>query len=477
MSKRDVISRGSSEAAYAGKLSAAAPGPPGFSTRLPIRRRRIGRDLAGDGEVDHGAVPGAGSRAGRRASRTPPRRSRATRAARARNRCGPSGGSSSSSSIPAFASPGPEEPPDEHDTASTATTTGVTTRVAQPAARHTAPLHTRRGGSARRIRCTHGASDRRPPPSRGRRRDPVRDRARHGDRDGHRRVGHRRRRRRRDPRGTRRLRPGRLGGPVRDRPGPGAPAGRGADTRAGRGPRGARGPQCGEADRRRPVGGQRRGRGVRVLRRARRTSSSARSSPSRTTGSTWCCASRSVCARSSCRGTSPCSSRPGRRRPRSPAATRSSSSPRRSRRSPPSGSARSSSTPACRRAASRSCPAPARSWATRSSRTGRVDKIGFTGETTTGAAILRASSENITRVSLELGGKSACVVFADADWERAAAETPMSVFANAGQDCCARVAHRGRARHLRRLRRRVHRARPRPSGSARRSSRRRTSDP
>ncbi len=67
----------------------------------------------------------------------------------------------------------------------------------------------------------------------------------------------------------------------------------------------------------------------------------------------------------------------------------------------------------------------------------RVDKIGFTGETATGAAILRACSENITRVSLELGGKSACVVFADADWERAAAETPMSVFANAGQDCCA----------------------------------------
>ncbi len=68
----------------------------------------------------------------------------------------------------------------------------------------------------------------------------------------------------------------------------------------------------------------------------------------------------------------------------------------------------------------------------------RVDKIGFTGETTTGASILRASSENITRVSLELGGKSACVVFADADWEKAAAETPMAVFANTGQDCCAR---------------------------------------
>ncbi len=46
----------------------------------------------------------------------------------------------------------------------------------------------------------------------------------------------------------------------------------------------------------------------------------------------------------------------------------------------------------------------------------RVNKISFTGETTTGASILRASSDNITRVSLELGGKSACVVFADADW-------------------------------------------------------------
>jgi len=68
----------------------------------------------------------------------------------------------------------------------------------------------------------------------------------------------------------------------------------------------------------------------------------------------------------------------------------------------------------------------------------RVAKISFTGETTTGASILRASADNITRVSLELGGKSACVVFADADLERAAAETPMAVFGNAGQDCCAR---------------------------------------
>jgi acyl-CoA reductase-like NAD-dependent aldehyde dehydrogenase len=68
----------------------------------------------------------------------------------------------------------------------------------------------------------------------------------------------------------------------------------------------------------------------------------------------------------------------------------------------------------------------------------RVAKVSFTGETTTGASILKASADNITRVSLELGGKSACVVFADADVERAAADTPMAVFGNAGQDCCAR---------------------------------------
>ncbi len=68
----------------------------------------------------------------------------------------------------------------------------------------------------------------------------------------------------------------------------------------------------------------------------------------------------------------------------------------------------------------------------------RVAKISFTGETATGASILKASADDITRVSLELGGKSAAVVFADADLERCAAETPMAVFGNAGQDCCAR---------------------------------------
>ncbi len=78
----------------------------------------------------------------------------------------------------------------------------------------------------------------------------------------------------------------------------------------------------------------------------------------------------------------------------------------------------------------------------------RVAKVSFTGETATGASILRASSENITRVTLELGGKSAAVVFADADIERAAAETPMSVFGNAGQDCCAAKSHPRRAPRL-----------------------------
>jgi acyl-CoA reductase-like NAD-dependent aldehyde dehydrogenase len=68
----------------------------------------------------------------------------------------------------------------------------------------------------------------------------------------------------------------------------------------------------------------------------------------------------------------------------------------------------------------------------------RISKISFTGDTTTGAGILRRSADNITRVTLELGGKSACIVFADADVAKAAAAAPMSVFDNTGQDCCAR---------------------------------------
>ena len=67
-----------------------------------------------------------------------------------------------------------------------------------------------------------------------------------------------------------------------------------------------------------------------------------------------------------------------------------------------------------------------------------VNKISFTGDSVTGAGILRRVADNMTRVSLELGGKSAAIVFADADLEKAVDAIPYSVFANAGQDCCAR---------------------------------------
>jgi betaine-aldehyde dehydrogenase len=67
-----------------------------------------------------------------------------------------------------------------------------------------------------------------------------------------------------------------------------------------------------------------------------------------------------------------------------------------------------------------------------------VGKIAFTGETTTGQEIMRLAANNVKKVSLELGGKSPNIVFADADLERFAAESPLSVFDNAGQDCCAR---------------------------------------
>lgn len=68
----------------------------------------------------------------------------------------------------------------------------------------------------------------------------------------------------------------------------------------------------------------------------------------------------------------------------------------------------------------------------------RVAKISFTGDSATGSHLLRTLAPNITRVSLELGGKSAAIVFADADLDTAVEAIPYSVFANAGQDCCAR---------------------------------------
>jgi len=67
-----------------------------------------------------------------------------------------------------------------------------------------------------------------------------------------------------------------------------------------------------------------------------------------------------------------------------------------------------------------------------------VAKVAFTGSTAVGRGIMSGASGTIKRVTLELGGKSANVVFADADLERAAASAPTAVFGNAGQDCCAR---------------------------------------
>ncbi len=67
-----------------------------------------------------------------------------------------------------------------------------------------------------------------------------------------------------------------------------------------------------------------------------------------------------------------------------------------------------------------------------------VRKIVFTGSTEVGKQVMAGCAEQVKRVTLELGGKSANIVFADADVEQAAATAPMSVFDNAGQDCCAR---------------------------------------
>ncbi|NYJ06194.1 aldehyde dehydrogenase family protein [Petropleomorpha daqingensis] len=67
-----------------------------------------------------------------------------------------------------------------------------------------------------------------------------------------------------------------------------------------------------------------------------------------------------------------------------------------------------------------------------------VRKVCFTGSTEVGKQIMAGCAEQVKRVTLELGGKSANVVFADADLDKAAASAPYAVFDNAGQDCCAR---------------------------------------
>jgi len=67
-----------------------------------------------------------------------------------------------------------------------------------------------------------------------------------------------------------------------------------------------------------------------------------------------------------------------------------------------------------------------------------VRKVVFTGSTEVGKGIMRGSANQVKRVTLELGGKSANIIFADSDIEKAAANAPGAVFDNAGQDCCAR---------------------------------------
>ena len=102
-----------------------------------------------------------------------------------------------------------------------------------------------------------------------------------------------------------------------------------------------------------------------------------------------------------------------------------------------------------------------------------VAKIAFTGSTEVGRGIAAGAAETIKRVTLELGGKSANVVFADADIEAAAKAAPMAVFGNAGQDCCARsriLVERWRDERVRRAA--LGRGRQGPS-SATRSTRRR----
>jgi len=68
-----------------------------------------------------------------------------------------------------------------------------------------------------------------------------------------------------------------------------------------------------------------------------------------------------------------------------------------------------------------------------------IDKISFTGETTTGAQLLRLGADDIKRITLELGGKSPNIIFADADIAKAAGQAVKAGFGNAGQSCSART--------------------------------------
>ena len=83
-------------------------------------------------------------------------------------------------------------------------------------------------------------------------------------------------------------------------------------------------------------------------------------------------------------------------------------------------------------------PGPGRTVGNRLVEHPAVGKVGFTGSTEVGADVARRAAATIKRVTLELGGKSACLVFEDADLERVGDRAPYAVFGNAGQDCCAR---------------------------------------
>ena len=93
--------------------------------------------------------------------------------------------------------------------------------------------------------------------------------------------------------------------------------------------------------------------------------------------------------------------------------------------------------PAFRPASSTWCRAMARPRARHWLRIPDVDKVAFTGSHVTGQSIVRASAGNLKRVSLELGGKSPDIVFADADLDAAVPGAAMAVFANSGQICSA----------------------------------------
>ena len=94
--------------------------------------------------------------------------------------------------------------------------------------------------------------------------------------------------------------------------------------------------------------------------------------------------------------------------------------------------------PVCRRACLQVLPGPGGAIGEALTTHPLIRKISFTGSTEVGRRIMELAARDFKRVSLELGGKSPNIVFADADWQRAAETSPMSVFANTGQDCCAR---------------------------------------